>query len=388
MPALANKNICTGCTACASVCPKKCIEMQPDEFGFMHPVVNEDNCVGCALCSRACPVLSAPFSACERHAYAAYCVEDEVREQSSSGGAFWALCMAVLGCGGAVYGAAYDSEFKVVHTRVDNACDLACLRGAKYSQSELSDTFACVLADLEERPVLFAGTPCQTAGLLAYLKKSYENLITVDFICHGVPSPLAWREYVKYRAKTDCGGKMPNLINLRSKISGWSRYSYSNLFEYENGITHTAKSNESPYMQLFVNDYISRSSCESCSFKGADRPSDITLGDFWGVWDLYPELCDDKGISAVITHTKKGRELLLSLENVVLKDVSVEEIAAQNGSLLYSSAGKPEREAILSMIREGRMAEVISMEIYKNKTPPKKPSLIKRGLQYIKRRLG
>ena len=154
------------------------------------------------------------------------------------------------------------------------------------------------------------------------------------------------------------------------------------------GLERIKLGNTYAVINLFVNDYISRSSCESCSFKGADRPSDITLGDFWGVWDLYPELCDDKGISAVITHTKKGRELLLSLENVVLKDVSVEEIAAQNGSLLYSSAGKPEREAILSMIREGRMAEVISMEIYKNKTPPKKPSLIKRGLQYIKRRLG
>lgn len=360
MPNLATKEYCTGCTACASVCPRICIAMTADENGFLYPVIDADKCVSCGLCEKVCPVISPPKKPeSEPLAYAAYSRDERMRLESSSGGVFTELAKAVLEAGGAVFGAAYNEQFEVVHICVESEAELTKLRGAKYAQSDLCGIFSDVKAKLEAgQRVLFSGTPCQVGGLKAFLRKNYENLLTVDFVCHSVPSPMAWREYVKYRAEQDNGGKMPATINLRSKQTGWSRYQYSNLFQYGDGVAHAAKSGDSLYMKLFVGGYINRESCANCQFKGYSRVSDLTIGDFWGIWDIAPEMDDNKGTSVILVQSERGAELLKQIsEQLVLKPVTPEEASLQNQAMLKSSAPNAQQPEILDLIKTGRIAE-------------------------------
>ena len=360
MPTLATKEYCTGCTACASACPKGCITMAPDEYGFLCPVIDEDKCVSCGLCEKVCPVIAPPKQSNNApRAYAAYSRDEATRLESSSGGVFTELAKAVLQQGGAVFGAAYNMKFDVVHICVETEDELAKLRGAKYAQSDLHGVFAQIKQKLDAgQRVLFSGTPCQVGGLKAFLRKDYQNLMTVDFVCHSVPSPMAWREYVKYRAEQDNQGTMPATINLRSKQTGWTNYQYSNLFTYEDGHVHTAKSGESLYMKLFVGGYISRASCVNCQFKGYNRVSDLTIGDFWCIWDIAPEMDDNKGTSVMLVHTTKGAGLLESIcDRLVTKPVTLEEASRQNQAMLKCSKPNERRCEVLELIRNGRIAE-------------------------------
>jgi coenzyme F420-reducing hydrogenase beta subunit len=228
--------------------------------------------------------------------------------------------------------------------------------------------------------VLFSGTPCQVGGLKAYLRKDYANLVTVDFVCHSVPSPMAWQEYVKYRAQQDNSGNPPQSIDLRSKTTGWSRYQYSNLFLYDDGSTHAAKSGESLYMKLFVGGYINRESCDNCRFKGYNRVSDLTIGDFWGICDVAPEMDDNKGTSVILVQSDRGAELLQKLaDRLVIRSVSLEEASRQNQAMLKVSAPATQRTDALARIKEGRIAECEQWFI------EKKPSLGDRAKNKLKR---
>lgn len=359
MPTLATKENCTGCTACASACPKGCIAMVADDEGFLQPMIDAEMCVDCGLCKTVCPVVCAPQKRkSEPLAYAAYSSEDAIRMESSSGGIFTELAKVVLKDHGVVCGAAYNAHFEVVHILVEAEADLAKLRGAKYAQSDLRGVFPKVKQQLDEgRIVLFSGTPCQVGGLKTYLRKDYENLLTVDFVCHSVPSPMAWREYIKYRAGQDHGGEWPVSINLRSKETGWSKYQYSNLFTYRDS-THSAKSGESLYMKLFIGGYISRNSCASCQFKGYSRASDLTIGDFWGIWDISPDMDDNKGTSVVLVQSKRGEKLLKSAsEQLVLKSVTLEESSRQNPAMLKTSQPNARRAEALLKMRSGNIDE-------------------------------
>lgn len=355
MPNLATKEYCTGCTACASACPKGCIAMTADENGFLLPVIDAHKCISCGLCEMACPVVNPLKVAVNMpKAYAAYSADEAVRMQSSSGGVFTELARAVLKEGGAVYGAVYNEQFEVVHICAESEKDLSKLRGAKYAQSDLRGAFANVKVQLEQgRKVLFSGTPCQVGGLKAFLRKDYENLLTVDFVCHSVPSPMAWREYVKYRTEQDNNGKMPDTINLRSKQTGWTNYQYSNLFTYTDGHTHAVRSSESLYMKLFVGGYINRESCAHCQFKGYSRISDLTIGDFWGIWNIAPEMDDNKGTSVVLVQSLRGAALLEGIsDQLILKPVTPEEASRENGAMLEASKSKIKCQEVLRRIRE------------------------------------
>lgn len=388
MPVLATKEYCTGCTACASVCPKGCITMVADEDGFLFPVVDTEKCVSCGLCEKVCPIitpLQKPGN--EPVAYAAYSRDEAMRLSSSSGGVFTELAKAVLKDGGAVFGAAYDARFEVVHICAENEADLARLRGAKYAQSALGDSFRDVKRRLEQgQKVLFSGTPCQVGGLKAFLRKDYENLLTVDFVCHSVPSPMAWREYVKYRARQDNGGEMPCAINLRDKRTGWTNYQYSNLFTYADGHAHAARSGESLYMKLFVGDYINRESCANCRFKGYSRVSDLTIGDFWGIWDIEPEMDDNKGTSVVLVQTPRGKGLLDRIaDQLILKAVTLEEASRQNHAII--------RVASMNLLRADAMALVrdkdfnTAAQLLPPVVIPNKPNLLRRGMGFLKRKI-
>ena len=358
MPQLATKQTCTGCSACASACRHQCIRMCADGNGFLFPTINQEHCIDCKLCEKVCPVLNKQNPPEQNtQAYAAYSLNDELRAQSSSGGFFTELAQMILKNHGAVYGAAYDSDFLVHHICALNSSELAKLRGAKYAQSELGGCFI----EIEERlrhgqQVLFTGTPCQVAGLKSFLRREYGNLSCVDFVCHGVPSPMAWQQYVKFRAEKDNHGILPKTINLRSKHTGWSRYQYSNLYQYADEIQYSTGSGDDLFMKLFVGDYINRESCAVCSFKGYDRISDFTIGDFWGIWDIDPDMDDNKGTSLVLVHTVKGRNLLGQMQRKLkMKSVSLEQASLQNPSLLKSSPIKRERSVVLKEILRGEV---------------------------------
>ena len=382
MPTLATKEYCTGCTACFSACPKGCIAMTADDNGFLHPMIDEEKCVRCGLCEKSCPILNPLIIAGnEPDAYAAYSKDEPMRLDSSSGGVFTEIAGVVLRRCGAVFGAAYNEHFDIVHICVENEDDLAKLRGAKYAQSDLRGIFVQIKQKLEAgQPVLFSGTPCQVGGLKAYLEKDYENLVTVDFVCHSVPSPMAWRAYVKYRADQDNQGKLPGAINLRSKKTGWTNYQYSNEFRYADGHIHSSKSSESLYMKLFVGNYINRESCANCQFKGYNRVSDLTIGDFWGIWDVCPEMDDNKGTSAILVQSQRGARILQSIaDRLVLKPVTLEEISRQNGAMLKNTQPNARRAAMLELIRVGRIGEGA------NWFAPVKPTVLRRIRRALRR---
>lgn len=356
MPELASKCQCTGCTACANSCPRQCIQMKKDSAGFFYPeIVKPSACIDCGACERACPVL-ADNKVTGNHslafAYAAFAKNEPLRMESSSGGVFSELATVILQMGGIVYGSSYDENGVIRHIGSENKQDLGKLRGAKYSQSVLGNTFSNIKKQLMSgKTVLFSGTPCQVAGLKSFLKRDYDNLVCIDFVCHGVPSPMVWEKYVAYRAQFDNGGTLPLHINLRNKESGWSNYSYSVEFAYGNKKRYFCKNAEDPFMYLFVNDYILRKSCGDCHFKGYNRVSDITLGDFWGIQNIDPEMDDNKGTSLVLTHDAVGEDLLKKVAGrVKIKQVTLEQASSENLSLLKSSVHKPSRDIVLKTI--------------------------------------
>lgn len=369
MPNLANYAQCTGCAACESSCSTKSIGMVKDQYGFTYPQIDSNSCIECGMCERVCPILNSlkvDGQCC--NVYAAYALTSILRRESSSGGIFSVLAEAILDSSGVVYGASYNGVGIVRHIRVDVPEDLQKLRGAKYSQSMLEGCFLDIKTDLEAgKNVLFSGMPCQVAGLKSFLREEYGNLFCVDFVCHGVPSPMAWEKYIQYRADTDNDGELPEHINLRCKESGWSRYSYSVDFQYSNGKRYFRKNNEDLFMRLFVDDYILRESCSDCQFKGTKRISDITLGDFWGIWDVVPEMDDNEGTSLVVTHSLKGENLLHSIKDKIkLQTVTMEQACQENPSMFYSSVHKSERKEVLNLIANDNFQGAVSLMIPKN----------------------
>ena len=201
----------------------------------------------------------------------------------------------------------------------------------------------------------------------------------VDFICHSVPSPKVWKEYVKYRASKDNEGKLPHIINLRSKETGWSRYKYSNRFEYANEVVNSCPNSDSVYMNLFVGGYISRKSCTDCHFKGYKRDSDITIGDFWGIWDIAPEMDDNKGTSAVVIQTQKGESIIKKIsKHLILKEVSLEEVSGQNPAIIVSSKGNEKRKDVFTLIENDNFENI-------NKILSDKKTISQKFKNFIKR---
>lgn len=330
--------------------------MKKDDAGFEFPeVIEQSACIACGACERICPVLAnkkTEESHSSTFAYAAFSINDSLRMESSSGGVFSELAVVILQLGGIIYGASYDDEGVVRHTGIEAQKELGKLRGAKYSQSILGDSFLTLKKQLDSgRTVLFSGTPCQVAGLRAFLKRDYDNLVCIDFVCHGIPSPMVWEKYVRYRSQIDNGDMFPQHINLRNKESGWSNYAYSVEFTYADNTRYLCKNGDDPFMRLFVNDYILRESCSNCHFKGYKRVSDITLGDFWGIWNIDPEMDDDKGTSLILTHTAKGENMMNAVAgNIKCERVTLEQAVNRNPSMLKSSEHKPNRDIVLKTI--------------------------------------
>ena len=307
---ITDKTQCCGCGACEQICPKHCIKMIVDEEGFWYPKVNETECTKCGLCERVCPVLNAKQINCNDvskiHTYLAYITDTDLRMKSSSGGMFTLLAEQVLSEGGVVFGAAFDEKFLVHHIKVEDRDGLSALRGSKYLQSRIEHCYRETKEELlAGRKVLFTGTACQIAGLYGYLGKDHENLITVDVLCHGVPSPAVWRRYLDEQEALY--GAAVRRTFFRSKNSGWKTFAL--LLEFSNNKAYESILSKDRFMQMFLRNICLRPSCHNCKFKGMDRPSDISIGDAWGVEKHSPEMDDNRGTSVVLLHTSKGIQL-------------------------------------------------------------------------------
>lgn len=336
-----DKTNCMGCHACYNKCPVKAIEMVEDDKGFKYPNVNKEKCINCGLCEKVCPILNKNKIENKPKAFAVKNRNEEIREQSSSGGMFTLLAESVIKDGGVVFGAEFDESWKLKHTCAETIEVLQKFRGSKYLQSTIGDTYKNVKELLTEgRKVLFTGTPCQIEGLKSYLEKEYENLLTQDIICHGVPSPKIHDRYIKsimrrYKAK--------NIENIthRTKVKGWKNWCVRIKLDNKEYIK---SHNEDIYMQAFLQNITLRESCYNCQFKKKNRISDITLADFWGIEKVVPEMDDDKGTSLVIINSKKGQKIFDELkEKIIYKEVDFEKSITDNTSMTASSKENPNR---------------------------------------------
>lgn len=352
---------CTGCSACASICSQKCIIMKENNAGFFFPEINSVECIQCNLCENVCPVIYEPYKSLQTLAYAVKNRNENERYVSTSGGIFSLLAENVLDQGGIVFGAAYNNNFTVRHVVVTNRKELSRLRGAKYTQSVIGTSFQEVKTVLKSgKTVLFSGTPCQCSGLKAFLGKDYDNLLLVDLICHGVPSPKVWQTYIDYRSLKENEGIRPVGINMRSKVSGWSRYGYSTEFDYGSEHITRIQNSQDLFMKAFVGNICIRNSCSDCVAKGVERCTDFTLGDYWGVWDQHPDFDDDKGTSIVFVHSEKGNRILKQIsEQMEYLQVDTEEAYKENRSLVKSSVPHEKREEFLERVDVSNFEELI-----------------------------
>lgn len=302
-----DKKLCCGCNACVQRCPKQCIAVQEDEEGFLYPIVDLSICIDCGLCEKVCPVINQESERNPIEVFAAVNKDDSVRMQSSSGGIFTALAEKIIQEKGVVFGARFDEKWEVMHDYTETIEGLKAFRGSKYVQSRIGDTFSQAEFFLKTgRKVMFTGTPCQIAGLRLFLRKEYENLLAVDIICHGVPSPMVWRKYLGEKIQQG-GLECIQSISFRNKNTGWKNYSFQ--IEYDKNHLKSSFSeyaSQNIFMKGFLADLYLRPSCYACPSKKLKSGSDITLGDFWGIQHIKPELDDDKGISCILVNTNKG----------------------------------------------------------------------------------
>lgn len=348
------KQDCCGCSACIEICPKKCISFNEDEEGFLYPLVDLSTCIDCKLCERVCPIINQKESTTPIKVFACKNKDDETRKLSSSGGVFSLLAEKVINNKGVVFGASFDDKWQVKHVYAETMEQLSALRMSKYVQSRMEDNFYKVKAFLKEgRQVLFVGTPCQIAGLNNYLKRKYDNLLMIDVICHGVPSPMVWKNYlniIKYNRdftqKKDSSSSMSTesqiiALSFRDKRLGWKKFSFSVVLrdDQKQTISLSHVLFEDTYMRSFLGDLNLRPSCYQCCAKNGKSNSDITLADYWGIENKYPDFDDDNGVSLMIVHTKKGfKELDLSKLSTI--EVSLND-GVENNRSYYESVAEP-----------------------------------------------
>lgn len=318
--------------------------MVADEEGFYYPSINQTLCTGCGLCRTVC---SYSCHTNTQKAYACFSTQKDLQFNSSSGGIIGEISSAVIRLGGIVFGCVFDANFQVMYTYTENEGGLIPMRCSKYVQGRVNDSYRKVEEYLQEnKSVLFVGTGCQIHGLKAFLKKEYDNLLCIDFICHGVPSPLVWGEYLSTFKKR------PKQINFRSKESGWKDFSLK--IEFNDGCTYKKLARKDAYMRCFLKNLILRPSCYNCQFKGESVQGDLTVGDFWNVSNVEGFCDDNRGVSMVLVNNQKGSMWFKRIEKSLwYKQVDKELVRICNPSLFESASQNPERKDFFLRLQAG-----------------------------------
>ena len=312
------KKECCGCTACEKICPKNAITMSADEEGFLYPLINHEKCINCYLCTKICSFSKKGTNDTKNSVldvYAAKHKSENVRMNSSSGGVFTAISDYVLENKGVVFGATLDKNIEVSHMKVTSKDERDRLRGSKYVQSNLKDTFNEVKQLLKQNiPILFTGTPCQVDGLKGYLRnEDTSNLILCDIVCHGVPSPLIFNEYIKYIENIT----KKNVIDYkcRDKSNGW--HTHTEKVVFSDGNEDNSSKVLSVYKNLFYSHNMLRPACHNCKYTNLNRGSDITISDYWGIEKSMPEFDDNKGITLILVNSDKGEKCFAEIEKMI-----------------------------------------------------------------------
>lgn len=333
------KERCCGCTACVFSCNKDAIVMKEDSQGFLYPVVNEALCNHCGICINVCTKKTNNHINTPIKVYAAKSKDEKILEKASSGGIAAELSRYIVSNGGVVYGVVYDDLYNVITTRIDNLEACERLFGSKYVQTDLKNVIEQVILDLREgKTVLYFGTSCHVSGLVEVLRQkkiSTERLITVDFICHGVPSPRLFKEYISYLKKdTDFLG-----FSFRTKLRKWGNGSsqYGTSVFHINGKVETNTLRSNAFLRIFFSNNCLRPVCYGCEHVGRNKVGDFTLADYWGLREAHPDFFDERGVSAVFVNSDKGMVLFKTLDSINYIESSIEKVVKKQGNMQAAS---------------------------------------------------
>lgn len=374
---------CCGCNACIQICPKNCLSTHVATNGFNYPCIERpDQCIECGLCEKVCPVLHPSAPRHPKYTLAARSRDRETRMASSSGGLFCLLAEKVLEEKGIVFGASFSDTWEVRHTGIEDRNNLHRILRSKYIQSDTGCTYKTVENELRNgRLVLYAGTHCQIAGLKHFLRKDYSRLITVDIVCHGVPSPEVWNKFLK-EYKTKHHVKEIKDINFRDKTSGWRRYSFT--IKYTNRKnhlqTHSVIYNKNMYMNGFLKNLYLRTSCHNCPAKKGKSACDIMIGDYWNIKRVTPEWDDNLGTSALLIYTEKGKQWCDKLD-LDIRHIAYEEATASNSGFQEKIIPHPNRSYFFEHLKQKKSIEKLIKKCIK-------PNLIEKTiLKHIQKKI-
>lgn len=357
-----SQNVCTGCAACAAICPVSAIKMLADSEGFLYPVIDNVKCLDCGLCKKVCPVMNICSKRKPLVVYAARALDMALRGESSSGAVFSILARGIIAQGGVVYGAAFEgNEWRVVHKSAESEEELSALRGSKYVQSDLGKTFNSVAANLKSgRKVLFTGTPCQVAGMRNYLrlKELYpsDNLLLVDVVCHAAPSPSAWKAYLGKR----CHAPRVESISFRCKNRSWKKYSVH--IGFDDGTEYLRDYQDDTFMRGFLAELFNRPSCHNCPFRELRSGSDMTLGDFWGIETIMPDMDDDRGTSLVLVNNDRNlSSFATGWDEDLEKRIADYDLACQkNPAIIRQKAPHQNRHAFFAKVGDRDFDQLVN----------------------------
>ncbi len=366
--------------------------MSADNEGFLYPVVDTTTCIDCGLCEKVCPVINQSASSLPLATYAAKNTDEEMRAKSSSGGIFTLLAEQIISEGGVVFGAKFDTDWSVVHAYTETVEGLAAFRGSKYAQSTIGENYKTAERFLiEGRKVLFSGTPCQIAGLKKFLRKEYAQLLTIEVVCHGVPSPMVWKDYLEYKraCTTSSEEATPNTlptitdISFRDKSNSWRKFGVRFCFaSTENsGISREITPfYDDPFMRGFLRNLYLRPSCYHCAARSGKSGADLSIADYWGVHKIHPKFYDDRGIGLILVNTNKGAESYNDISNRLNSLQSKLDKALAYNPCIIRSVNEPQQRADF-----WRLYNHTNFDIIAQLCPKKKRSFLSRCKRFIKK---